>query len=113
MKYYRCKKMDLLYYNYYEKTILDKTEEIIWSHNLKAELDKVEKWGELFLIIFIGIPLPGSGVYSGALAGYIMGISFKKFMIANIFGVLIAAILVTIVTLTGSEAFQFFIKEIK
>ena len=73
----------------------------------------VEKWGELFLIIFIGIPLPGSGVYSGALAGYIMGISFKKFMIANIFGVLIAAILVTIATMTGSEAFHFFIKEIK
>ena len=73
----------------------------------------VEKWGELFLIIFIGIPLPGSGVYSGALAGYIMGISFKKFMIANILGVLIAAILVTIATMTGSEAFHFFIKEIK
>ena len=72
----------------------------------------VEKYGEYFLIIFIGIPLPGSGVYSGALGAYLLGMSFRKFMIANIFGVLIAATAVTIAVLSGSEALKLFIKQV-
>ena len=72
----------------------------------------VEKYGEYFLIIFIGIPLPGSGVYSGALGAYLLGMSFKKFLIANIFGVLIAAIAVTFAVLSGSEALKLFFKTI-
>ncbi len=72
----------------------------------------VDKWGELGVAVFIGIPLPGSGVYSGALAAYIIGLNFKKFIIATIIGVIIAGILVTIVSLTGIEALQFFIKRI-
>jgi len=70
----------------------------------------VEKYGELAVAIFIGIPLPGSGVYSGALASYLIGLDFKKFLIANIIGVLIAGIVVTIVVMTGSTAFSIFLK---
>lgn len=72
----------------------------------------VEKYGEYFLIIFIGIPLPGSGVYSGALGAYLLGMSFKKFLIANIFGVLIAAAAVTFAVLSGSEALKLFLKQV-
>ena len=72
----------------------------------------IERWGELGVAIFIGIPLPGSGSYSGALAAYLIGLKFKKFIIANIIGVLIAAVIVTAVTLTGSTTFQFLIKAV-
>ncbi len=58
----------------------------------------VEKYGEIGVAIFIGIPLPGSGVYTGALGAYILGLKFKKFIIANIIGVLIAGIIVTILS---------------
>jgi uncharacterized membrane protein len=70
----------------------------------------VDRYGDIGVAIFIGIPLPGSGVYTGALGSYLIGLSYKKFFIANIIGVLIAGILVTIITLTGSEVFSFFIK---
>src|SRR3989338_1087206 len=70
----------------------------------------VEKYGELGVAIFIGIPLPGSGVYSAAIGSYLIGLEFRKFIIANIIGVLIAGIIVTIVTLTGSEVFSLFVK---
>lgn len=70
----------------------------------------VEKWGEPAIAVFIGIPLPGSGVYTGALGAYLIGLDFKKFLIADIIGVLIAAIIVTIVSLTGAEALQFLVK---
>ena len=70
----------------------------------------VEKYGEWAVIIFIGIPLPGSGVYSGAVASFLIGLNFKKFIIADVIGVIIAGVIVTIVSLTGSELFQIFIK---
>jgi len=70
----------------------------------------VEKYGELSVAVFVGIPLPGSGVYSGALAAYLIGLDFKKFTIANIIGVLIAGTLVTIISLTGMQAFNIFLK---
>lgn len=69
--------------------------------------NKVEKYGELGLALFIGVPLPGSGVYTGALAAFILGLNFKKFLIATVIGVFIAGILVTIATLTGMGIFEF------
>ena len=70
----------------------------------------VEKYGTLGLAIFIGIPLPGSGVYTGGLGAYLLQYKFKDYLIASILGVLIAGIIVTIVTLTGSGLFSIFIK---
>lgn len=70
----------------------------------------VDRWGELGVAIFIGIPLPGSGVITGALGSYAIGLKRKKFFIANVIGVLIAAVIVTIVSLTSGEIFDIFIK---
>ena len=58
----------------------------------------VDKYGELGVALFIGVPLPGSGVYSGALGAYVIGLKFKKFIIADIIGVLIAGTIVTIIS---------------
>lgn len=55
----------------------------------------VEKYGELGVALFIGVPLPGSGVYSGALGSYLLALDRRKFAIANVLGVLIAATAVT------------------
>ena len=93
----RIKIIDKIYQKYVEKT--------------QKKIHKyVEKYGEAAVAIFIGIPLPGSGSYSGALAAYLIGLGYKKFIIANIIGVLIAGIVVTIITLTGATVFDLFIK---
>lgn len=55
----------------------------------------VEKYGELGVALFIGVPLPGSGVYTGAFGSYLIGLNKRKFAIANVIGVLIAAVAVT------------------
>lgn len=55
----------------------------------------VEKYGEMGVAVFIGIPLPGSGVYSGAIGAYLLGLESRKFFIANIIGVIIASAAVT------------------
>lgn len=69
--------------------------------------DAVEKYGWLGVAVFIGVPLPGTGVYAAALGSHLIGLSYKKFIIADIIGVLIAGTLVTIITLTGKGLFAF------
>ncbi len=59
----------------------------------------VEKFGIIGIALFIAIPLPGSGSYTGALAAYLLGMESKQFAIANIVGVLIAGIVVTGLTI--------------
>ena len=56
----------------------------------------VEKYGYIGVALFIGIPLPGSGVYTGAFGSYLLGMKKRHFAIANVLGVLIAATAVAI-----------------
>ena len=65
-------------------------------------LEVEEKYGIIGLALFIGVPLPGSGVYSGALGAYLLGFNFKDYFKAAVLGVLIAATIVTIVSIFGN-----------
>lgn len=88
----------------------------LWSKYVEKTQAKiksgVEKYGEWAIAIFIGIPLPGSGVYTGALAAFLIGLDEKKFFVANIIGVLIAAVIVTIISVTIDGTSGLFIKSI-
>ncbi len=56
--------------------------------------DKIEKgyfWG---LALFVGIPLPGTGAWTGALIASLLDIPFKKAFPAILLGVLIATVIV-------------------
>ncbi|RLE39129.1 hypothetical protein DRJ17_01910 [Candidatus Woesearchaeota archaeon] len=59
----------------------------------------VERYGLLGMSLFIAIPLPGSGVYTGAIGSYALGLGFRKFFIANVIGVLLSAMIITLITL--------------
>jgi len=86
---------------YYQRTVI-KTQKKVHPY--------IEKYGVLGLALFIGIPLPGSGVYSGTLAAYLLGFKFRDLLIASILGVLIAGTIVLVVSLSGSSLFSLFIK---
>jgi uncharacterized membrane protein len=70
----------------------------------------VDRYGEMGVALFIGIPLPGTGSYSGALGAYLLGLGYRRFIIANVIGVLMAGSIVTAVVLSGVEAFRVLIK---
>lgn len=77
-------------------------ERVIWPGLEKTQRKLhpyVEKYGELGVALFIGIPLPGSGVYTGAFGSYLLGLNRRKFVIANLIGVLIAGTAVTAISL--------------
>ena len=71
---------------------------------------KVARYGVIGLGLFIGVPLPGSGVYSGAAGGYLLGFSHRDFFRATVLGVLIAGVAVLLVTLFANETLRFFLK---
>jgi uncharacterized membrane protein len=70
----------------------------------------VERYGTIGVALFIGVPLPGSGVYTAALGSCFIGIGYRRFFMATVIGVLIAAVAVTLITLFGSGAWAFFIR---
>lgn len=61
----------------------------------------VEKYERLGLVLFVCIPLPGTGAWTGSLAAFLFGLEFKKALLSIVAGVFIAAIIVTVLSLLG------------
>jgi len=59
----------------------------------------VERYEALGLILFVGIPLPVTGAYTGSIAAYLFGISFKRAMLFIFIGVLCASVIVSLASL--------------
>ncbi|WP_227767126.1 COG2426 family protein [Zhaonella formicivorans] len=61
--------------------------------------EKIEKYGAIGLAIFVGVPAPGTGAWTGALLAFLFGIRFWYAFPAIAAGVLGAGIIVTIASL--------------
>ena len=59
------------------------------SDNIK----KYEFWG---LVLFVGIPLPGTGAWTGSLIAALLDIDFKKAVLAELLGIAIATVIMSI-----------------
>ena len=60
------------------------------AENGAKKIMKHKKWG---LFLFVGIPLPGTGAWTGTLAASFLDLDFKKSVIACMGGVLLAGII--------------------
>ncbi len=60
----------------------------------------IEKYGAPGLILFVAVPLPGTGVWTGSLVGYVLGMNAKRMMMYTFIGGLIANI-ITFLTSVG------------
>lgn len=58
----------------------------------KDQIEKYEFWG---LMLFVGIPLPGTGAWTGSLIAALLGMRFKKAFPAVVLGILMATIIMT------------------
>ncbi|MCF7826287.1 MAG: small multi-drug export protein [Candidatus Marinimicrobia bacterium] len=65
----------------------------------------IETWEFLGLVIFVGIPLPVTGAWTGAAAAFLFGLSYRKSFLAIFAGLLMSATIVTIITTTGVKLF--------
>ena len=80
-------------------------------------IDKGERGGEklkskagrglyVALMLFVGIPLPGTGAWTGTLASSFLDMDFKKSVIACMGGVLLAGIIMGVLSALGVSAFS-------
>lgn len=70
------------------RPLVDKLETKAMSKSDKIE--KYEFWG---LVLFVGIPLPGTGAWTGSLIAALLGIKFKKAFPAVVLGICMATVI--------------------
>ena len=70
----------------------------------------VEKYGTIGLALFVGVPLPFTGVYSGSLAAHILGVKDRRALAGIALGALIAGVLVTLFSTVLYDSMGFLLK---
>ncbi len=61
----------------------------------------IQKYERIGLIIFVSIPLPFTGAWTGAIAAFLLGMKFHHAFLAILCGVIIAGAIVTSLCLLG------------
>ena len=70
------------------------------ARSKSASIEKYEFWG---LATFVGIPLPGTGAWTGAVAAEVLGLPYWKALLSIFVGVLMAATVVTFLSVLGKQ----------
>ena len=64
----------------------------------RRKTEVIQKYEEIGLMLFVAIPLPITGAWTGSLAAYLFGLKFWKSILFIFLGVCIAAVVVTFLT---------------
>jgi uncharacterized membrane protein len=67
----------------------------------RARSQVIQKYERIGLIIFVAIPLPFTGAWTGAIAAFLLGMKFTHAFLAILCGVVIAGIIVTCLCFLG------------
>lgn len=59
------------------------------------QIEKYQFWG---LVLFVGIPLPGTGAWTGSLIASLLGVRFKKAFPAVLLGIVIATVIMSVLS---------------
>lgn len=65
----------------------------------------IERYERIGLALFVAIPLPATGAWTGSLAAVLFGLKFKHAFLSIFVGILIAGVIVTCATLLGWTIF--------
>ncbi|MBU4340181.1 MAG: small multi-drug export protein [Euryarchaeota archaeon] len=77
----------------------------LFERTQRKHNDNFEKYGSIGLAIFVGIPLPVTGAWTGCAAAFVFGFKFKNAFLAILAGVIIAGAVVTTLTYMGIKIF--------
>jgi uncharacterized membrane protein len=73
---------------------------------------QVERYGYLGIMLFVAVPLPITGAWTGTLGAWILGLGRRKTITAVAGGVIISGIIVSVIVGFGVEALGFLIKHV-
>lgn len=77
----------------YFKPMVEKLE-----NKAMSKSDQIEKYEFLGLVLFVGIPLPGTGAWTGSLIAALLGIRFRKAFPAVIIGIFMATVIMCVIS---------------
>lgn len=80
----------------------------IFAHTRTKHSKNFTRFGAIFLVLFVAVPLPGSGGYSGALVAYLFGVSPRIAIFLNTLGLVISGLIVLALTNGFFEVSKFF-----
>jgi uncharacterized membrane protein len=63
-----------------------------------SKSDSIKKYEFLGLMLFVGIPLPGTGAWTGSLIAALLGVKLKKSTPAILCGIVMATVIMCLVT---------------
>ena len=63
-----------------------------------SKSDGIKKYGKLGLFIFVAIPLPGTGAWTGSLAAVLLGIKPKDAFVPILLGVMTAGLIMSLIS---------------
>ena len=61
----------------------------------------IERYEQIGLVLFVAIPLPVTGAWTGSLAAVLFGLKFNHAFLCILIGVFIAGVIVTCLSLLG------------
>lgn len=76
----------------------------LFTRTRRKHSKNMERYGILALTLFVAIPLPVTGAWTGCAAAFVFGIKFRPAIMAIAAGVMISGIVVTLLTLAGMGA---------
>lgn len=71
----------------------------LFTRTHRKHSENFEKYGSIGLALFVGVPLPATGAWTGCAAAFVFGFKFKNALLAIFAGVLMAGIIMTILTM--------------
>jgi len=85
--------------------LLDKFFEWLFNRTRAKFNDRYALWGHLALMIFVAVPLPGTGVWTGSLVAWLFNFNKQQSLLYIFLGTLIAGIIVTLVSVGAIKIF--------
>ena len=95
----------LIFWKYFVKFFIKHSKTLerffnwLFERTRKKTEKQMTKYGPLALIIFVAIPLPNTGAWTGSIAAWLFGIPKRKAILYIFYGVLIAGVVVTAITI--------------
>lgn len=87
---------------------MKKVQDWLRTHVEKRFTEKYRTWGWIGLCVFVAIPGPGSGVWTGALAGWLLRYRYRETASALAIGAVLAAVSVALIASGAGGLIRFF-----
>ncbi|MDP3899852.1 MAG: small multi-drug export protein [bacterium] len=79
-------------------TLADRFLDWFFARTERRFMQKYERWGEIALMLFVAIPLPMTGFWTGSIAAFLFGIKPARALLFISVGVILSACIVAVLS---------------